>query len=276
MPRIFTQQQVFILILLILAPSWAGADLLGKHKTDYASNPDFKAIATAPNQGYGHAWNYDTPEEAARAAVEHCRSSTPSTLCRVVLLGEKNVDADADLPALLKEYETQVIGTLEQRLHVTGKRELLTQLSTIYQKAGQYERSEKLLYDLAMSGEHLAQNALAYHWAELKKQLPKALELAESAIRSDPDFFSYHDTKGLVLARLGRLAEAEVALRHATNLTPNPIALDHLADILWLQGKHDQARKQWARALETSQDILFIHYLEHKIVVGKTSDIVFQ
>ena len=253
----------------------------------YRTKGAFKAIAAPMRDGVvvddtrlGYAWEHDTPRDAADAALAYCRANLAPgprlVQCEVVHLGDWPVRDPSDLTGMLAEYEQRELDRLERELTRTGERELITRLSTIYQKIGRYEESEALLYDLAMGGEHQAQNALAYHWAELRKNLDQALELADAAIAEDPDFFSYRDTRALVLARLERWQEAEESSRLAVELEPHPIALDHLGDILWLRGKKEEARKTWFRAIQASRNILFIQRIEAKRRNGMTGDIVFE
>jgi predicted Zn-dependent protease len=228
----------------------------------------------------GYAWNYDTAKDSVKAAKAYCRKAgqyhAAPIRYKIIFMGETPVLQNADLDALINEYEQKVINDLRIKLKKTGKRELITRLSTILQKTGEYQLSEELLFDLAMAGEHLAQNALAYHWAELKKNLPKALLLSNSAISKDPGFFSYHDTRALVLFRLNRKQEAVKASSHAVSLKAHPIALDHYGDILWETNKRSEAVRQWERAAMVSNDILFIQRLQFKINNGMTRDIIFE
>ena len=97
-----------------------------------------------------------------------------------------------------------------------------------------------------------------------------------SAILKDPNFFSYHDTKALVLFRLNQKQEALKASAHAVQLKKHPIALDHYGDILWQTGNRANAVRQWEKATTVSGDILFIQRLNFKIKNGMTQDIIFE
>lgn len=283
------KQKYLFFFLIIFIPCWisvtAGAQ--DDNHIKYKDKRAFKAVA-APvihdsrtgDSKLGFAWEYDTAQEAVDAAIAYCQSkqhSGPCMIqCEIIQLGEMPVRNQAALPKLQKDYEKKELARLKMELALTGERNIITRLSTILQKIGRYEESEALLYDLAMSGEHLAQNALAYHWAELEKRLNEALDLVNEAIVQDPHFFSYRDTKGLVLARLKRWEEAEASARLAVRLKPHPIALDHLGDILWLRGKPKDARHQWELAVKASQNILFKQRMEFKINNGMTGDIIFE
>jgi tetratricopeptide (TPR) repeat protein len=259
-------------------------------KEVFLTKPDYKAIAkgyqnntplyTNGNPILGYAWNYDTANGAVRAAMAYCRQQINKDLkditIKITVLGDIPIENSANLDYLINGYEQKVIKALNIQLEKTGKRNLITQLSTIYQKIGEYQLSEDLLVDLALSGEHLAMNALAYHWAELKKNLTKALSLVDTAVSKNPNFFSYHDTRALVLFRLERREEALQASAHAVTLKEHPIVLDHYGDILWETGFTKEARKQWGKAALQSIDILFISRVNLKIKNGKSCDIVFE
>ena len=256
----------------------------------YKKNNDFKAIAQAYQNGKplikegkpirGYTWNYDTAEDSVRAAIAYCRQLTHDYSgpihCNIIFLGDMPVPHNVALDTLIIKYEQKVINNLKVELKKTGQRDLITRLSTILQKTGDYKLSEELLFDLAMGGEHLAQNALAYHWAELRKNLPIALSLVDTAITKDPEFFSYHDTRALVLFRLGLTKKAAKASLHAVSLKAHPIALDHYGDILWKTNNKEEAVKQWEKAIIASKDILFIQRLRLKINNGMTQDIIFE
>ena len=277
---------IIVLCAFVLLPSSEGR-AQGRLIDEYAQGEAFKAIATlvldevaVRGGAQGFAWGYDTVEEAMDAALAYCRAQLPAgprvVQCEIVRLGEMPVFKKHELPMIAKQYESLVLGNLRAELAHTGERELITRLSTIYQKRGRYADSEDLLYDLAMGGEHLAQNALAYHWAELKKRLDEALVLVDSAIEQDDKFFSYRDTRALVLVRLERWEEAERSSRLAVKFEEHPIALDHLGDILWLRGKKEAARIQWERAVTASSNILFVRRVKSKIQTGMIGDIVFE
>ncbi len=255
---------------------------------DYLKSPDFKAVAMARPAGalpliIRFSYKYDTARAAYKAAIAYCEEarnehSSPKAYkpCRGIGLGSRNISTVEPSDSIFESYEDQILKHLHADLALTNNRETRTVLSTILQKTGQYEASEKLLYKLAMNGEDLAQNALAYHWAELQKNLTKALKLADSAIRQRPDFFSFHDTRALVLLRLGRIEDAVKAAEKAVSLKTHPIALDHLGDIYWIAEKKEKARQQWALAIANSIDILFKKRVRRKITTGLKGDPVFE
>jgi len=286
-----------LIVLCLLSPGTALAEdpeipqAIKEEIAAYEKFRDFKAFAVCKSASdlpgnwiRGFSYRFDTAQDSVDAALAYCRESlgrfrNPSCKgCEIYLIGDIRVDnAGPDKIAfIVKSYEEEVINYLKTRVENNNDRDALTILETIYQKIGRYDASEALLNDLAMQGEHLAQNALAYHWAERNKRLDEALALAESAIRKYPHNFSYYDTKAMVLYRLGRLQEAIKELEKALALSENPVLLDHLGDIYWLLEKKEKALKIWKRSIAVSSNILIIERLRKKIKTGMTGDIVFE
>ena len=282
---------LFLLVLLVLETVATAQGIPQPPDTwreKYANAPDFKALAISRPVGDGalivrFSRKYDTARtayEAARAYCEQARQKLDRpdryTPCQVIGLGERNIGAQPPSGRVFETYQNTILEQLRKKLAQTNNRDTRTTLTTILQKTGRYEDSESLLIGLAEKGEDLAQNALAYHWAELKKNLPKAVRFANAAIRQQPDFFSFHDTKGLVLLRLGRLKAAVKEAEKAVALKAHPIALDHLGDIYWITGQKDLARKRWKEAIANSIDILFKKRVRLKIGTGLIGDPVFE
>ena len=70
----------------------------------------------------------------------------------------------------------------------------------------------------------------------------EALELADQAVKLTPDDPHIQDTRAIALMHLGRLEEAEAALRVAVELNPDWIAFQlHLVEVLEKQEKIESA-----------------------------------
>ncbi len=256
----------------------------------YGDASNFKALAVSipisrDTLLVRYAFNYDTPRDAVRAALAYCeearlQTDAPDrwTTCRPVLAGPHPVeDLDENrLDGVLDLYLEETIAALSRRLELTNDSAARVSLATILQKAGRYADSEALLIDLAVAGDDLSRNALAYHWAELNIHLERAISYADSAVASRPDVASFHDTRGLVLYRLGRIDDALAATERAVALNPHPIILDHYGDILWAAWRCQDAASAWRRAASASADILFRQRIEHKIAVGPEGPPVFE
>ncbi len=95
-----------------------------------------------------------------------------------------------------------------------------------------------------------ALNALGYTLADQTDRYAEAEELIRRAYSLQPDDASITDSMGWVAYRLGRLSEAEEFLHRAWALDNNPEIAAHLGEVLWQQGKRDQAREIWSKGTE--------------------------
>ena len=93
-----------------------------------------------------------------------------------------------------------------------------------------------------------ALNALGYTLADQTDRFEEAEELIRRAYTLQPDDASITDSMGWVLFRLGRLDEAERYLRHAWTMDQNPEIAAHLGEVLWRQGRREEARSLWQEA----------------------------
>jgi tetratricopeptide (TPR) repeat protein len=134
-----------------------------------------------------------------------------------------------------------------------------------------YPDSYELLYDRAMAAERLdkldvleadlrkvikmkpdyahAYNALGYTLAEKTNRLGEAKELIEKAYKLSPDDPFILDSLGWVNFRMGEVGEALKHLQTAYSAKPDPEIAAHLGEVLWSNGKHDEAQKIWRAAL---------------------------
>ena len=131
-----------------------------------------------------------------------------------------------------------------------------------------------LLYDHAMAAEKLgkidvleqdlrkliqikpdyahAYNALGYTLADRSERLDEARQLVEKALELAPDDFFVMDSLGWVYYRMGQLDKAEEILRRAYLNQNDPEIAAHLGEVLWAQGKREEAEKIWRIALKSS------------------------
>lgn len=93
-----------------------------------------------------------------------------------------------------------------------------------------------------------ALNALGYTLADRTTRYQEALELIARARAAEPDQAAIIDSYGWVLYRLGRLDEALVELRRAYTLMKDPEVAAHIAEVLWVSGKKDEARRFFEEA----------------------------
>ena len=134
----------------------------------------------------------------------------------------------------------------------------------------------ELVYDHAMAAERLqrldvmeielrrliqikpdfaqAYNALGYSLADHNMRLDEARGLIEKALTLSPNDYFILDSMGWVQYRLGKLDKAADYLRRAYTAQTDPEIAAHLGEVLWQQGKHDEAVKTWEEALREHPD----------------------
>ncbi len=135
----------------------------------------------------------------------------------------------------------------------------------------EYPDSYELIYDRAMAAERVnkldvleadlrkvikmkpdyahAYNALGYTLADRTNRLAEAKELIDKAYKLAPDDPFILDSLGWVYYRLGNNPEALKYLQIAYSSRSDPEIAAHLGEVLWTQGKHDEAQKIWREAL---------------------------
>ncbi len=133
-----------------------------------------------------------------------------------------------------------------------------------------------LIYDYAMTAERLqhfdvmeselrklilikpdfaqAYNALGYTLADRNERLDEAQKLIEKALSLTPDDHFILDSMGWVEYRLGKLDKAVDFIRRAYEAQSDPEIAAHLGEVLWQQGKHDEALSTWEEALHEFPD----------------------
>lgn len=140
----------------------------------------------------------------------------------------------------------------------------------------QYPQSEELRYSRAMMAESInkldvlesdlrwiikkdpdnaqALNALGYTLADRTDRHQEALELIQRALELKPGDPFYLDSLGWVYYRLGELDKAEKFLREAMEAQPDTEFIAHLGEVLWEQGKKDEAMTVWQQGLQQDAD----------------------
>lgn len=142
--------------------------------------------------------------------------------------------------------------------------------------ATRFPEDSDLLYDQAMLGERLkkftemeaqlrkvmemapdnpnAFNALGYSLADRGIRLDEARTLIKKALELRPGDAFITDSLGWLEFRAGNGAEALRVLNEAYQARPDPEIAAHLGEVLWSQGKQDEARQLWLEALKREPD----------------------
>lgn len=108
---------------------------------------------------------------------------------------------------------------------------------------------------LALDPENVqALNALGYTLADRTDRHQEALGYIERAYAKRPDDGAFIDSMGWVQYRLGNLDEALKYLRRAWELVQDGEVGSHLAEVLWVSGRKDEARTLWQELLQRFGD----------------------
>lgn len=99
-----------------------------------------------------------------------------------------------------------------------------------------------------------ALNALGYTLADRTTRYEEALELIDRARIAEPDNAAIIDSYGWVLYRLGRNEEALVELRRAYTMQKDAEIAAHVAEVLWVLGRKDEARRYFDEARKLDPD----------------------
>ena len=191
-----------------------------------------------------------------------------------VLARTKNVDV-----AIKMLDEVNDLTPEQQVLVIQNEANLLNQAKrsqesfTLLDNASKsFPQSAELTYDHAMAAERVgkydimeaqlrklikgkpefaaAYNALGYSFADRNIKLPEAQNLLETAVKLAPDDHYMLDSLGWVHYRLGNLDKAAEFLKKAYAVQADPEIAAHLGEVLWKQGKLEEAKKLWASALK--------------------------
>ncbi len=134
--------------------------------------------------------------------------------------------------------------------------------------------SPELLYDHAMAAERVnkldvlekdlrrlivlkpdyahAYNALGYTLADRTDRLGEAVKLLEQALKLAPNDPFILDSMGWAQYRQGNIDASLSYLRRAYSLRADPDIAAHLGEVLWQQGKHEDAHKLWQTSLDSN------------------------
>ena len=126
-----------------------------------------------------------------------------------------------------------------------------------YERLKDFKNSEvDLLAALSFRPDHpYVLNYLAYSWADQGINLDKSLEMLTRAVQAKPNDGYIVDSLGWVFYRLHKFDVAIPHLERAVELLPYDATInDHLGDAYWQVGRKNEARFQWQRAANYSED----------------------
>jgi len=204
--------------------------------------------------------------------------------------GERYLDAQLNIASVIARTQTPdaALSTLDNLQDLSldqmaavaqAKASLLNQAKRhqeaydLLEKAiASYPNSPEIIYDYAMTAERLhhldvmerelrklilmrpdfaqAYNALGYTLADRGMKLDEAKQLIEKALTLRPNDHYILDSMGWVHYRRGELDKAVSYLKRAYDAQTDPEIAAHLGEVLWKQGKFDEALQTWGEALK--------------------------
>ena len=146
---------------------------------------------------------------------------------------------------------------------------LLGQLGLIYNNLKRMVESDSL-YESALQLDPqnaLINNNYAYSLSERDLHLDRAFDMIKIAIEADSSNSSYLDTYGWIFFKLHEYDKAYYYVKKALDKSgdANAVLLEHLGDILYMQGKKDEAIENWKKALDLDSSN---ESLKNKIATG--------
>lgn len=129
--------------------------------------------------------------------------------------------------------------------------EMIYDFAMLAEKVQRFDVMEQQLRKLILLKPDFAQayNALGYTLADRNERLDEAASLIQKALELSPNDHYILDSMGWVQYRLGMLEEAADYLRRAYSEQTDPEIAAHLGEVLWQQGKREEALKTWEEAL---------------------------
>ena len=133
---------------------------------------------------------------------------------------------------------------------------LLYESAMLAEKVGKFDVLERNLRRLIKLKPDSAEayNALGYSMADRNVRLEEAQKLIEKALGLAPQDAAILDSRGWLAFRRNDTATALEFLRKALAVNDDPEIAAHFGEVLWRQGRHDEAEKIWDAALKAHPD----------------------
>ncbi|AUH52588.1 hypothetical protein CXB49_18185 [Chromobacterium sp. ATCC 53434] len=134
--------------------------------------------------------------------------------------------------------------------------ELLYERSLVSDMLGNTGNAERDLRQILKDkpGDVQALNALGYTLANRTGRYQEAYGYIEKALKAEPDNPVILDSMGWVQYKLGRLDSARRNLEKAYGAMPDPEVAAHFGEVLWKQGRRDEAEALWRKELAQHPD----------------------
>ena len=103
----------------------------------------------------------------------------------------------------------------------------------------------------------LVLNNYAYYLSLLDQDLSKAEDMSSKAVMLEPDNGTYLDTHAWVLFKRKVYSESLYYMKQAMEKTTDPsgVLYEHYGDILYMNGKKEEASEMWKKAKEMGDEV---------------------
>lgn len=202
----------------------------------------------------------------ARLAMSNVISRTQGADAAIKMLDELEnlsdaqlaqvIAAQANLLAQAKRYQESYELLGKAVANMPNSNELIYDYAMAAERVQQFTVLETQLRKLIKAKPEFAQayNALGYSFADRNVKLEEANKLIAKALELSPNDHYIMDSMGWVQYRLGNLDKAYEYLNKAYSLQNDTEIAAHLGEVLWKQGKQDEAQKVWDDALKVAPD----------------------
>lgn len=188
--------------------------------------------------------------DEARQVLLFARNDGASIVQKQTSLVEAQILAEANQP-------DEAFAVLAKALEQFGEdTDLLYSRAIIAAQLDRIPEAEQDLRTVLASepGNAAALNALGYTLADRTNRLQEAEQLIRQAYEIEPEDPAIIDSMGWIAYRLGRLDEAERYLRQALLRDRNAEIAAHLGEVLFVQGREQEARQVWNEGLRMDPD----------------------
>ena len=186
------------------------------------------------------------------SAIGHLRGLTPSTPVERLTLAQTESTLWRDAGDNVKAFaalDAALVGDADNA-------DLLYDSAMLAERIDRMDEAEKRLRRVIVlqPDRAHAHNALGYSFADRNINLDEARTLIEKAHSLSPDDPAILDSLGWIAFRQNRLKDAEGFLRRAIDKFKDGEIAAHLGEVLWAQGRKDEAKAVWQAQLKAQPD----------------------
>jgi tetratricopeptide (TPR) repeat protein len=174
----------------------------------------------------------------ARAALKSAPATESQQLVTIVII-------DAQMLREAKQFDASYQVLSDALKTYPDQPQLMFEVAMAADKLGKTEIFEQTLRKLLQLAPSHAQayNALGYSYLERNVHIEEGMKLVEKAYQIEPDDAAITDSVGWGYYRLGKLDKSAEYLQRAFLSNPDPEIAAHLGEVLWAQGKKEEAKK---------------------------------